>query len=205
MAQNAPQPPPAVADNGANILLNDTYGGVGNVTPPIRVAQASHRKRAAEELYLTTNGDTQEEFGQQKIFLLEQQANTTNNVLPGMAQALAQQHILYTQALAQLQTNLTLALTQLQNNLTQALAPINTQLHNMNARHFNSMVVGQNDALAPIHDNAGNPAPNFPATLNDLHNLTVQQQRQLLVFYGLPADATMIRPTRIQKLLGIRP
>ena len=222
MAQNAPQPP-AVANNHANALLDDAYyhGGAGNVNPATRVAQAWMRKRTAEELYLTTRSVTLEEVGQQQIFHFKETAKAANLADPELAHALfpfiAQADTIVADANAQRVTNnMTRSMVQLLNNLTNNRAkaneqletnmmnaPINAQLHNLNARQSNALVVARDDVLVPIHDDAGNAAPNFPATLNDLTNLTEQQQGQLLVFYGLPADATRQRIHRLQNLLGI--
>ena len=227
MAQNAPQPP-AVANNHANALLDDAYyhGGAGNVNPATRVAQAWMRKRTAEELYLTTRSVTLEEVGQQQIFHFKETAKAANLAVPGLAHALvpfiAQPGTIVADANAQRETNMNRSIVQLltnmtnnmaqaneqletnmMNNMAQTLAPINAQLHNLNARQSNALVVARDDVLVPIHDDAGNAAPNFPATLNDLTNLTEQQQGQLLVFYGLPADATRQRIHRLQNLLGI--
>ena len=222
MAQNAPQPP-AVANNHANALLDDAYyhGGAGNVNPATRVAQAWMRKRTAEELYLTTRSVTLEEVGQQQIFHFKETAKAANLAVPGLAHALvpfiAQPDTIVEDANAQRETNnMTRSMVQLLNNLTNKRAkaneqletnmmnaPINAQLHNLNARQSNALVVARDDVLVPIHDDAGNAAPNFPATLNDLTNLTEQQQGQLLVFYELPADASRHRIHRLQNLLGI--
>ena len=223
MAQNAPQPP-AVANNHANALLDDAYyhGGAGNVNPATRVAQAWMRKRTAEELYLTTRSVTLEEVGQQQIFHFKETAKAANLAVPGLAHALfpfiAQPDTIVADANAQLKTDMTEANARLKTDIVQAiaqlwtqnLAPINaqlltiaTQLHNSKARQSNALVVARDDVLVPIHDDAGNAAPNFPATLNDLTNLTEQQQGQLLMFYGLPADATRQRIHRLQNLLGI--
>ena len=198
MAQNLPPPPP-VADGTANHLLNGAYAHQQGpvVTAATQVAQASSRKKNAEELYLRAPPlVTQDEFGEQELHYFR--AANHLAVPVGLAQAIApinaQLNALGAQlnALgAQLNTLPTKA------NLAQAF-------HNLNARQINSTLVSVEEQLEQIQNPAGVVAPNYPTTLQAFYTLNNQQRRQLLLFYGRPANPMNTREQRLRKLFGIR-
>jgi chromosome segregation ATPase len=238
MAQNLP-PPPAVADAHQQ----------GPVTAATQVAQASSRRKCAEELYKSKPPLlTQEEFGQQELHYFRV-ANNNLAVPVGLAQSNApinaqinalgaqltnlanQQQANLAQAIAPINAQLNALgaqqanlANQQQANLAQAIAPINAQLnalvaqvntlpthanlaqaiHNLNARQINSTLVRGVEQLEEIQDAAGAVAPNYPATLQALNNLTDPQRQQLLQFYGRPANPIITREQRLKQLFGIR-
>ena len=178
---------PPVADLHANAALDDAYEG-GHANADIRAGRASKRRKLAEELYANRRL-TDQELGQQQVFYQQQ----VTSALPQGA-AIPGAPAWFGPAMAA------------------ALAPINGQLdniagqlRNITARQENATVINEIDVLQPIRNAAGNVAPNFPATYGDLNALTNVQQRDLLIFYGRPANPAATREVRLKQLLGIRP
>ena len=196
MAQNLP-PPPAVADAHQQ----------GPVTAATQVAQASSRRKCAEELYKSKPPLlTQEEFGQQELHYFRV-ANHHLAVPVGLAQAIAPINAQLNALGAQLNT-----LANQQANLAQAIAPIHAQLntlaqamHNLNARQMNSTLVGGGEEpLEQIQNAAGAVAPNYPDTLQAFNTLDNAQRQQLLQFYGHPANPIHTCEQRLKRLFGIQ-
>ena len=101
---------------------------------------------------------------------------------------------------------------QMNNNLSDLFDQMNNrfdQIDNsfdrVNARLVNDMLTEPTDPISPLLDKEGNNPPGFfPATLEELENLTNTQVQQLLQFYRLPKAPLATRHKRLRNFLGIK-
>ena len=182
--------PPVVTNGNAQQALDmaaDAPAGPANV----RVTRSVLRRKIAENL-LATGSITEAEYGDHEGFQARCTAAATGVVAGG-----GEPHW-FGPALAA--------------GLAAGLAPVNARLTaieanlvNINARQNNAVAVHENDTLTPLNNGAGNPDPNFPATLQALNNMNGAALAASLGFYGRAAGgAVEARRDRFKKFIGIR-
>ena len=79
------------------------------------------------------------------------------------------------------------------------------RLINMEARQVNSVAADLMDPLRGLRNEAGDPFPNFPDTLEGLYNMNGGAMTALLLHYGMiGGGANAAKMHRINKFIGLR-
>lgn len=193
--------PPTVADANAQAALDaavDLPGGPANV----RVTRSAKRLKFAEG-FLATGAITEAEYGNHEGFHSRCVAAATAGgggapawFAPALAAGLAA-------GLAPINARLDTIDARL-DTIDARLHTIDANLMHFAARQQNAVAVHQNDLLAPLNDAAGNPGPNFPATLQALNNMNGTSLTAILNHYNLAVGGTVeIKRDRFKKFIGI--
>ncbi len=202
-------PPPPVANAHANAMLNHAYYAGGPIPDAeTRAFRATKRANVAMIAHLINEQFvTGREVGEQQAFavmesfaLVGDQIGLPPNIPLALIAAFANLH----NTVNVLSDTVNQRFIDFNTNMNQRFNAVNSELANIQARQTNVVAKEYGDPIRVITGPGGQNPPEglFPNTYGQLHAMGPLACRDLLLFYGMPANPSATRNQRLRKFLG---
>jgi hypothetical protein len=203
-------PPPPVANANANAMLNHAYYAGGPI-PDVETRAFRAARRATVAMiahHINEQIVTGREVGEQQAFAVKEsslavvgdQIGLPAELSPALIAALAT----LSKSLNDLNTNMNQWFDDLEFNMNQQFDDVDSKLDNIEARQTNVVATEHDDPIRVITGPGGQNPPEglFPNTYGQLLTMGPIPCKNLLLFYGLPANPSVNRNQRLRKFLG---